>query len=127
MKHCPCNWLVTSSHPTLLCALTLFEYLFGCLYIYSMSYTSEYNTNHFEALWLYPLICQKYPFSVSLDRTSMDARVQLTNQPIYVSFGFSSCDDYEDMSSTSSSLATSNARGCKTPRPRLPSVYLVDI
>lgn len=48
-----------------------------------MSCTSECKTNHFEALWLHPLIRQKYLFPVSLDRISVGALVQLTNQLVY--------------------------------------------
>jgi hypothetical protein len=76
------DWLVASSRPTSLCALTLSEKLFGCLYIWSMSCTSGCKTNYFEILWLYPLIRQKYIFPISLNRASVSALVQLTNQPV---------------------------------------------
>jgi hypothetical protein len=40
-----------------------------------MGCTSECKTNHFEALWLHPLIREKYSFPVSLDRASVDTLV----------------------------------------------------
>lgn len=81
----PPDWLAVPSHLGSLHALTLFEIMFGCLYVEITTCMSGCKINHFDVINLHPLIRSKLSYLASQGGASLHMYAQLSNQTVSVS------------------------------------------
>jgi hypothetical protein len=81
--HIPPNWLHTPSHLVSSHVLTLFEIMFGCLYVWVTICMGGCKIRHFDAINMHPPICLKLSYMDGQGGASLRMDAQPSNQADY--------------------------------------------